>query len=75
MSRNRYTKTIRKEERARLARREKNLDVIAKTLDRRDTGFESPVPINKAKDRRSIRLEHKRQHKPERPGATGAGQS
>jgi hypothetical protein len=74
MSRNRYTKAVRKDERARHAHQEKYLSAIAKTLRHVNTDFEAPVPISKAKDRRSTRLEHKRRHKSDRLGAADASQ-
>jgi hypothetical protein len=72
MSRNRYTKLIRKEQRAQLAHHEKELLVLARTLRRPDV--ESPVvaPENKAKDHRSDRLEQKRLRKLARRSAIAA---
>jgi|GEM_PF-2732497 hypothetical protein len=74
MPRNRYTKAVREQEQALLARQEKELSTVARNI--RCGNGESAVapPINEAKKHRRARLKHKCRHKSERSDATGTGQ-
>jgi hypothetical protein len=65
MARNKYTSAIHKIERAQIARQEKELDALARDLLRASEELLLPV-INEAKERRQVRLEHNRRHKPSR---------
>jgi hypothetical protein len=69
MPRNRYTKTIRKEERARIAHQEKELESWARELRLAVAESTAVVAENEMKVRRSARLEQKRRHKPVRRSA------
>lgn len=72
MSRNRYTKLIRKEQRIQLARQEKELLSIRRSLRRPVTETAvTPVPVTK--QRRRARLERRRLDKPARYTVTVVG--
>jgi hypothetical protein len=71
MSRNRYTKIVRKEQRAQFARQEKELVAIRRKLLCQDIESVTVSPRNDAKERRSARLERKRLNTPTRPAVTG----
>jgi hypothetical protein len=64
MPRNKYTKAIRKDERARIAQQEKELESLTRELRRAVSENAVVVPANEMKVRRSARLEQKRLHKP-----------
>jgi hypothetical protein len=66
MSRNRYTKIVRKEQRAQLVRQEKELVAIRRKLLCQDIESVTVSPRNEGKERRSARMERKRLNKPQR---------
>jgi hypothetical protein len=72
MSRNRYTKLIRKEQHSQFARQEKELVAIGRTLRRQDVESVTVSPRSEAKERRSARLERKHLNKPTRCYAVAA---
>lgn len=64
MPRNRFTKSIHKEQRAQIAYQEKELVLLARGLRRHPTEVvELPVVID-LKHHRRVRLEQKHRHKP-----------
>lgn len=65
MSRNRYTKLIRKEQCAQLARQEKELVALRRSL-RRPVIDAVVTPATETKQRRRVRLERRKQDKPAR---------
>ncbi|GAA4536562.1 hypothetical protein [Amycolatopsis samaneae] len=66
MPRNRYTKLIRKSERAQLAKQVAELAALEKELHGTSKPA-APLPVrNEVKEKRGTRLAHKRRHKPER---------
>ena len=68
MSRNRFTKLIRSEERVQLARQDKELRQLIRDLNRNPAGLvELPCCLD-AKGRRRNRLEQNRQYRIERTG-------
>lgn len=75
MPHNRYTNSVHKEERARLARQEKELVVIEKSLRNLDPEPMAGAPTDTAKERRSSRLEQKRRHKPKRNNSSSGSTS
>jgi len=62
MSRNRYTKLVRKSERSQIVRQEKELTVIRRKL-RQDAKPTAVLLADEAKECRSARLEQKMRHK------------
>lgn len=74
MPRNRYTRFVRRLERQQLIRQEKELIVLVRAL-RHGITVEVELPLLPGpKDRRTARLDQKRQHQPERPDKTRTGQ-
>jgi hypothetical protein len=59
MPRNRYTRVVRKHLQARKIRQEKEIVTIADKLRCHEVGPLEVPPINKVKERRSVRLEQK----------------
>lgn len=72
MSRNRYAKIVHKEQRARVAAQEKELQAIARRL-RRPTQDITALPESEAKQRRRARLERRWLDKPARYALTVVG--
>jgi hypothetical protein len=70
MSRNDYTRTVRKRECRQIERQEQELRILARELRCTCTEFPILPVINEPKERRRVRLEHNRRHKPKRPNAT-----
>lgn len=75
MSRNHYTKIIRKEQRALLARQEKALAVLARELHRTATEPAAAPVADDGKQRRRIRLEMRRLHRPNRDAIAATHQA
>jgi hypothetical protein len=71
---NRYTKAARKKQRAQIARQEKELAAIERRLRNQGAEPSELPPIDKEKERRSSRIEQKRQHKAKRRGNTDENQ-
>jgi hypothetical protein len=71
MSRNRYTKLVRNEQRAQLARQEKELAAIRRSL-RRPVVDVVVTPAAETKRRRRARLERRRLDKPTRYAVAAA---
>lgn len=72
MSRNRYTKLVHKEQRMQIARQEKELAAVRRTLRRPDTNVAVSADIE-IKQRRRARLERRRLDKPARYAVTVVG--
>lgn len=66
MARNRFTKIIRREQRALMARQEKELAVLARELHRRIAEPAAAPVTDDGKQRRRTRLETRRLHRPNR---------
>lgn len=66
MPRNHYAKIAGDIEREQIARQEKELDGVEAKLHGQDTQSPEVPPINKAKERRSARLERNRRYKAKR---------
>jgi hypothetical protein len=66
MPRNRYTPRIRKAERAQITQKEEETAKLAKSLGRKDADISSVQVAGDGKERRRIRREQKRRHRPER---------
>lgn len=66
MARNRYTKIIRKEQRAQIAHREKELASLARELHRAVAEPVAAPVTDDGKQRRRTRLEARRLHRPNR---------
>ena len=75
MPRNHYTTFVNKQERARIARKEKDLVALSKTLKFQDVDPVDMPVVNKDKVRRSARVEQKRRHKAKRRRNTDGIQS
>lgn len=65
MARNRYTKLVRKEQRAQLDRQERELVAVRRSL-RRPVTETAVTPASETKQRRRTRLERRRLDKPAR---------
>lgn len=66
MSRNHYTKIVHKEQRAQIARREKELTSLARELHRTVAEPAAAPATDDGKQRRRSRLETRRLHRPKR---------
>ena len=66
MARNRYTNIVHKEQRALMARQEKELAVLARELHRTVAEPAAAPVIDNGKQRRRTRLEARRLHRPKR---------
>lgn len=74
MSRNHYTKSVREYLQACRIRQEKELAAMAIDLRCQNGKFPEVLPVNKAKQRRSVRIEEKRRRQARRRGVTGTDQ-
>lgn len=72
MSRNRYTKLVRKEQHIQLARQEKELAAIRRSL-RRSVVDAVVAPTAESKQRRRARLERRKWDKPARYAVAASG--
>ena len=71
MSRNRYTKLVRSEQRIQIAHQEKELAALARELHQPPAAQPETVPVTDiAKQRRRIRRDRNLRHKPARPATT-----
>lgn len=68
MPRNRYTRLVRKQQQAQIARQEKELAALAKKLKIQDDETHEVPLVNKEKVRRSARIEQDRRHRSKRRG-------
>ncbi|UIX33358.1 MULTISPECIES: hypothetical protein [unclassified Streptomyces] len=66
MPRNRYIAQINDAERTQIAQQEEELTRFARSLGRKDTDISSVQVAGDGKERRRIRREQQRRHKPER---------
>jgi len=72
MPRNCYTKTVRSSEHRQRVRQEKELAVIARELHLMGAEPTSTPTVNEVKQRRRLRLAHRRRHKPAPVSAVSA---
>lgn len=68
MARNRYTRAVREHKQSRRRRQEKESLAVGRRLRCQEAGPPEVSPIDKARERRSIRLEQKQRHKAKRRG-------
>jgi hypothetical protein len=66
MPRNSYTKLIHNAERAQITKRAEEMTSLEKSLSRKDKGISSVPAAGDGKERRRLRREQNRRHKPER---------
>lgn len=66
MPRDRYRALIHAAERAQIAHQTEEMTSLAKSLSRKDTDISSVQAAGDGKERRRLRREQKRRHKPER---------
>ncbi|MGW7301621.1 hypothetical protein [Streptomyces sp. NPDC054829] len=66
MPRNKFTRLIHESERAQIERQEEEMAELGKSLNRRDADIPLAPAVDEDKERREIRRELKRRHKPER---------
>ncbi|MGW2120155.1 hypothetical protein [Streptomyces sp. NPDC001758] len=66
MPRNRYAALIHNAERVQIAQQAEEMTRLAKSLSRKDTDISSVLSASDGKERRRLRREQQRRHKPER---------